>query len=151
MNKNIFLLCLLILVPMGCEEPKEVVDAKSKVISFVREVNPELSQTMSKMKQEIDIADKKIQLLYDLKDMYPNQRQMINTSLKQWQGLRKNLKLTLNDIFNQVEAAYVAYKIDEIQGRKRFSETSKTLLKEANRVLANAETTKSLIEEELYE
>ncbi len=53
--------------------------------------------------------------------------------------------------YDKVEAAYVAYKIDEIQGRKKFSMISKELLKEGQTVLANAEIVKSTIERELYE
>ncbi len=57
--------------------------------------------------------------------MYPDQRNMINKSIKQWQMLRKQLKFTLNNIYDKVEAAYVAYQIDEIQGKKKFSRISK--------------------------
>jgi hypothetical protein len=151
MNKAIFFLFIILLVPYGCEEQEEVVDAKDNVLLFVKEINPELHATMFKMDQEMTMADNKVQLLYDLKDRFPNQREMIKKSLKQWQGLRKDLNVTLQTIYEKVETAYVAYKIDEIQGRQKFSETSQALLIEAKAVLANAETTKSLIEEELYE
>ncbi|MEN8214950.1 MAG: hypothetical protein ABFS56_00935 [Pseudomonadota bacterium] len=97
------------------------------------------------------LADKKIQQLYDLKGQFPNQRHMIDKSIKQWHDLRKKLKFTLNKIYDKVEAAYVAYKIDEIQGRKKFTVISQKLLKEANAVLANAEATKTTIERQLYE
>ncbi|RKZ91088.1 MAG: hypothetical protein DRR19_08155 [Candidatus Parabeggiatoa sp. nov. 1] len=152
MNKLILLLLLLIsLVPIGCNETEEVVDAQSKVYAFLNDMNPEFHRTMLKMSKEIALADKKIQQLYELKGMYPNQREMINQSLKQWQGLRKDLNSTWNRLYEKVEGAYVAYKIDEIQGRKKFSAISQKLLNEANAVLANAETTKSLIEEQLNE
>ncbi len=150
MNKLILFFFLLMLVPMGCDEQEEVVDAQSQVYDFLHEMNPDLHSTLSKMKKEIANADEKIQLLYDLKDRHPNQRKMVNKSLKQWQGLRKKLNFTLNKIYDKVERAYVAYKIDEIQGKEKFSAISKALLEDANTVLANAETTKSLIEEELY-
>ena len=75
---------------------------------------------------------------------------MVNKALKQWQGLRKDLDSTLKHIRHKAERAYVAYELDEIQGKKKFSVVAQELLKEANTVLANAETTKSLIEEELY-
>lgn len=151
MNKVILFLFIILFVFSGCEEQKEVVDAKDNVLLFVKEINPELHQTMFKMEQEITIADNKIQLLYDLKDRFPNQRDMIKKSLKQWQVLHKDLNVTLNMIYGKVEAAYVAYKIDEIQGRQKFSETSQALLIDAKAVLLSAENTKSLIEEELYE
>ncbi|RKZ46200.1 MAG: hypothetical protein DRR16_17755 [Candidatus Parabeggiatoa sp. nov. 3] len=151
MNKVILFLFIILFVSYGCEEQKEVVDAKDHVLLFVKEINPELHHTMFKMDQEIAIADNKIQLLYDLKDRFPNQREMIKKSLKQWQALHKDLNVTLNTIYEKVEVAYVTYKIDEIQGRQKFSKTSQALLIEAKAVLASAETTKSLIEEELNE
>jgi uncharacterized coiled-coil DUF342 family protein len=157
MNKIILLLLsvAILLAPMGCNEetPKkvEVVDAHSRVYGFLTDMNPDLFKAMSSMKAEIALADKKVQQLYELKEMFPDQRDMINKSLKQWQVLRKDLDFTLKDIYDKVEAAYVAYKIDEIQGQKKFSVLSQGLLKEANTVLDNAETTKSLIEEELYD
>jgi len=153
MNRRVlFLVCLLILVPVGCNKTDQgVVNAQDEVDIFLTDMNPELHQTMSKMRMEIVLADKKIQQLYDLKGMYPDQRDMINKSIKQWQTLRKQLKFTLNNIYDKVESAYVAYKIDDIQGRKKFSMISKELLKEGQTVLANAEIVKSTIERELYE
>lgn len=152
MNKTILLLILLInFIPLGCEQRKETVDAQSKVAAFLIDTNPELYKTMSKINEEIALADNKIIQLRDLKGMFASQRKMINKSLKQWQVLRKNLKFTLHNIYDKVEGAYVAYRIDEIQGRKKFTAISQQLLKEANAVLANAEVTKTTIERELYE
>ncbi|MCK5522560.1 MAG: hypothetical protein KAI83_05425, partial [Thiomargarita sp.] len=152
MNRRIlFLICLLILVPVGCNKTAQGINAQDEVDIFLTDMNPELHQTSSKMRMEIVLADKKIQQLYDLKGMYPDQRDMINKSIKQWQTLRKQLKKTLNNIYDKVEAAYVAYKIDDIQGRKKFSRISTELLKESQTVLANAEIVKSTIERELYE
>jgi len=65
--------------------------------------------------------------------------------------LKNQLSQVSNDIGLRVEQAYVAYKIDEIQGRKKFTLISKTLLNEANAILANAESTKSTIEAQLDE
>ncbi len=151
MNRGILFLILLILVPVGCEETEDAVDAKRQVILFVNEMNPELYQAMVTMNEEMALAEKKIIQLSDLKELYPDQRHMINKSLDQWRKLLKDLKLTFNTISNQVEGAYVAYKIDEIQGRSKFNIISKALLKDANAVLAEAEVTKSTIERELYE
>ena len=50
-----------------------------------------------------------------------------------------------------MEDAYVAYRIDEIQGRNQFNLISKALLIDANAVLAEAELIKSTLERELYE
>ncbi|RKZ41729.1 MAG: hypothetical protein DRQ49_04185 [Gammaproteobacteria bacterium] len=60
-------------------------------------------------------------------------------------------KFTLENINLKVEGAYVAYKIDEIQGRKKFSKVAEKLLEDAKVILANAEITKLTIERELYE
>jgi len=64
--------------------------------------------------------------------------------------LTGQLNQVLNDIALTVEKAYIAYKINEI-GENQFRVISKALLKEANAVLANADATKSVIEEPLYE
>jgi uncharacterized coiled-coil DUF342 family protein len=129
MNRRVlFLICLLILVPVGCNKTDQGVNAQDEVDIFLTDMNPELHQTSSKMRIEIVLADNKIQQLYDLKGMYPEQRDMINKSIKQWQTLRKQLKFTLNNIYDKVETA-----------------------KESQTVLANAEIVKSTIERELYE
>jgi len=151
MNRVILLLLIITLIPFGCKETEEEVDVQNKVNAFVIEMNPDLYQSMARMREEITLSDSKIQQLYELKGLFPNQREMIDKSLKQWHELRKKLKFTLNNIYDKVEAAYVAYKIDEIQGKKKFSLISQTLLKEANTVLANAEITKTTIERKLYE
>lgn len=150
MNKKLLWLLLLILIPIACNEQEQTVDAQSQVDIFLIDINPQLYQAMSKMSEELALVDHKIQKLYDLKDRFPNQRDMVNKALKQWQGLRKDLDSTLKRIRHHAERAYVAYELDEIQGKQKFSVASQELLKEANVVLANAETTKSLIEEELY-
>jgi Arc/MetJ-type ribon-helix-helix transcriptional regulator len=149
MNKKWLWLLLFLWIQTGCNEP-ETVDAQSQVNVFLIDINPKLYQAMSQMRDELTLVDQKIQKLYDLKDRFPNQRDMVNKALKQWQGLRKDLDSTLKRIRHQAERAYVAYELDEIQGKQKFSAVSQELLKEANVVLANAETTKLLIEEELY-
>lgn len=148
-NKGLWLL-LLIFILIACNEPKQTVDTQNQVDVFLIDINPKLHQAMSQMRNELILVEQKIQKLYDLKDRFPNQRDMVNKALKQWQGLRKNLKSTLKRISHQAERAYVAYELDEIQGKQKFNAISQELLKEANMVLANAEATKLLIEEELY-
>jgi len=124
-------------------------ESKKKVFQFLKQMNPELHQAINKIAVEIARADKKIIQLHELNKMYPNQSDIIEKALVQWQGLRKNLSVTLPNIYEKVEAAYVAYKIDEIQGKQKFNVLSTQLLKDANAVLADAETTKSTLEEEL--
>ncbi|KHD06525.1 hypothetical protein PN36_12040 [Candidatus Thiomargarita nelsonii] len=121
MNRVILLILIITLNPFGCNETEKQVDVQNKVNAFIIEMNPDLYQSMTRMRKEITLADTKIQQLYELKGLFPNQREMIDKSLKQWHELRKNLKFTLNNIYDKVEAAYVAYKIDEIQGKKKFS------------------------------
>jgi len=151
MNKVILVLFLLLtLIPIGCnEQTSETVDAQDKVYAFLMDMNPDLYRAMLKMREEVTLADKNIQKLYELKGMYPDQRNMINKSIKQWQSLRKTLNGTLRDIHDKIEKAYVVYRIDDIQGKYNFGMIAGDLLKEANAVLANAIATKSLIEEEL--
>jgi uncharacterized protein Usg len=150
MNNKFLLLLLFIFIPFGCNESEETVNVQTQIDAFLIDINPQLYQATIKMTDELALVDKKIQKLYDLKDRFPNQRDMVNKALKQWQGLRKELDSTLKHIRHKAERAYVAYELDEIQGKKKFSVVAQKLLKEANTVLANAETTKSLIEEELY-
>jgi conjugal transfer/entry exclusion protein len=150
MNKNFWLLFILLIsfVPTGCEELEEDADTPNDVEIFLLEINPELYRATAKMKNELDWVEKQIQQLYRLRDFFPDQRQTINTKIKRWQKLHRNLDSTRNKINTKAEMAYVAYKLDEILGRKKFDVISKELLKEAQTVLANAETTKSLIENE---
>lgn len=153
MNKCILrFVYLLILIPIGCNnETGTKPDPQTELNLFIMDMNPELYQTTSKMREEIALADKKIQQLYDLKGNFPDQRNMINGAIKQWQTLRKQLVLTSDNINHKVEGAYVAYKIDEIQGRKKFGMMSQKLLEDSKTVLADAEIIKSTIEKELYE
>ncbi|MCK5717865.1 MAG: hypothetical protein KAH77_10285 [Thiomargarita sp.] len=145
MNKHIFILFVLIFI--GCDHENTV----EPVTLFVNDINPELYRTMIQMNQERVLVENKIIRLSELKDRYPNQRQMINRSLDQWRPLLKNLNETVTHTNNQVEDAYVAYKINEIQGRNQFSLISKTLLKDAHAVLAKAAIIKSTIENALHE
>ncbi|HHB92691.1 MAG TPA: hypothetical protein ENK59_05710 [Thioploca sp.] len=102
MNKYIYLL-LIILLPLGCNNTtEEVDDAQTKVDIFLLDMNPILYQTMLEIKAEIVLADKKIHQLYELKSMFPSQRDMVDKSLKQWQNLRKDLNSTSTNISNKV-------------------------------------------------
>jgi hypothetical protein len=133
------------------QKESEIVPPEQVVLSFMQDMNPELNQKMTEIAEEIALADNKIQQLHDLKKAFPNQAQMIDQKINQWQALRAQLNQVSNDIDQRVEKAYVAYKIDEIQGRKKFSLISQELLNEASTVLANAEATKSTIEAQLDE
>ena len=95
--------------------------------------------------------DNKIQQLVELKEIFPNHAPVVDKTLNQWQMLKKQLSDVSQNIYQKIEQAYVTYRIDEIQGRDKFSVLSQELLKEANTVLANAESTKSVIEENLDE
>jgi hypothetical protein len=128
----------------------DTIRGKSMVVSFLNEMNPELNKKIVEIKEEIARIDNNIQQLRDLKTEFPNQV-LIDKKLSQWQVLGIQLSQVYDDIYQQVETAYVAYRIDEIQGRKKFGVLSEELLKKANAALANAETTKSTIEEQLSE
>ncbi len=129
----------------------ETIPPQQVVNSFIQDLHPELSQKMIEIVEEITLSTHKIKQLQDLKKAFPNQAQMIEQKINQWQRLKNQLSQVSNDIEQRVEQAYVAYKIDEIQGRKKFTLISQTLLNQANTVLANADSTKSTIEAQLDE
>ena len=131
--------------PPKTQTPQQMVD------SFIKEMNPVLSQKVEKIQAEITLADDKIQKLRDLKYAFPNQAQLVDQRIHQWQTLKEQLSQVLNNINQKVETAYVAYRVNEIQGKQNWRTLSTDLLNEANTVLENAETTKSVIEEPAYE
>ena len=130
---------------------ESIISYEDVVMSFIKDMNPELVQKMKEIKTEIALAKNKIQQLQALKKSFPNQAEMIVQKINHWQTLETQLTQVSDNIDQQVEKAYVAYKIDEIQGKHKFTVISDKLLKEANAVLANAETTKSIIEEQIDE
>lgn len=120
-----------------------------QISSFLEEMNPELNKKMAAIGEEIFLADKKIQQLNVLKEKFPKQNDLIYSSINRWKRLKKQLDEVWDNIHQQVERAYVVYKIDQIQGKHKFSVVSKDLLNEANVVLVNAEATKSILEKQL--
>ncbi len=152
---GIILAVYVVLVLIGglynWHKESESVPAADVVSAFIQEMNPELNHKIHKIRDEIALAETKIQQLEDLKKSFPNQGKMIYLKLEQWHNLTGQLNQVLNDIDLTVEKAYVVYKINEIQGENQFRVISKALLKEANAVLANADATKSVLEEPLYE
>ncbi len=127
---------------------ERVREAKSDVMSFLKDMNPELYRQVSNIYNEMALADNKIQQLRDLKEKHPTQG-LIDETLAQWQRLRNQLSQVSENLYRQIEGAYVAYEIDKIQGRNNLSLISQALLKEANAALTAAEATKSVIEEQL--
>lgn len=130
---------------------QRVKETQRAVMSFLTEMNPPLGNKFREINQEITLINNKIQQLMDLKTDFPNQSLIVNKTLHQWQTLKLELSQVSQDIYQQVEKAYVAYRIDEIQGRQKFGALSEELLKEANVALTNAKVTKSTIEEQLSE
>lgn len=129
----------------------QTIPTEKVVSSFIQDFNPKLNQKINRIKAEIANADNKIQQLHSLKKTFPNQSQMIDQKINQWQTILRQLNQVSNNIYQKVEEAYVAYRIDEIQGENKFSRISQQLLNEANTALANAQATKSIIEQQLYE
>ncbi len=127
---------------------EQVRETQRFVMSFLEEMNPLLNKKVIEIGDELARIDTNIQKLTELQQKFP-ENALIEKTLNQWQTLRNELSQVSQDIYQQVEIAYVAYKIDEIQGLKKFDVLSKELLKEANAALVNAETTKSTIEEQL--
>lgn len=133
------------------QKERKIEPSQQIVNTFIQEMNPELNHKITKIQEEITLANTKTQQLYALKEDFPNQAQMIEEKINQWKILKAQLIQVSEDIDQRVEKAYVVYKIDEIQGKNKFSIISKELLKEANAVLVNAELTKSTLEAQLYE
>jgi hypothetical protein len=123
-------------------------ETQRAVMSFLEEMNPQLNKKVIEIGDELVRIDTNIQKLTELQQNFP-ENALIEKKLEQWQTLKNELRQVSQDIYQQVENAYVAYKIDEIQGLKKFDVLSEELLKEANAALVNAETTKSTIEEQL--
>ena len=130
---------------------ERVKETQQAVMSFLEDMNPQLHRKFLKINHEIVRIDDKIQQLIVLKQDFPNHTLVVEQTLNQWQTLKQQLNHVSQDIYQQVEKAYISYRIDEIQGRKKFSVLSQELLKEANTALENAEVTKSTIEEQLSE
>ena len=126
-------------------------EAKSLAMSFLNDMNPDLEKKVTKIDKEIALIDNKVQELQELQKAVQDRHFVIDKKIAQWQALREKLKQVSQDILRQAEAAYVIYKIDEIEGRKKLSILSKELLKEADLALENAKLTKSVIEEQLQE
>jgi len=124
---------------------------KNLVFSFLKEMNPELNRKNTKILAEISRADHNIQQLNDLRRNFPQQSAIIDDKLNQWQTLRLQLNQVSKNIYHKVESAYVTYKMAEIQGKDKLSVISAELLKEANLALANAESTRAILEEQLGE
>jgi hypothetical protein len=124
---------------------------KNLVFSFLKEMNPELNRKNTKILAEISRADNNIQQLNDLRKNFPQQSAIINDKLNQWQTLRLQLNQVSKNIYYKVESAYVIYKMAEIRGKDKLSVISAELLKEANLALANAESTRAILEEQLGE
>lgn len=131
---------------------KELIYAQNeKIYNFLITLNPVLHEKIIRIENEITVSKKKIEKLYFLHKKYPQHAKMINFSLEKWELLLKQLEAALKEIDFKVEGAFVAYKINEIQGVKQFSATSKNILAYANATLANAEATKATLEEQINE
>jgi hypothetical protein len=126
-------------------------EAKSLAMSFLNDINPDLGKKVTKINKEIALIDNNIQKLQKLQKDVQERHFVIDEKIAQWKVLREKLKEVSQNILHQAEAAYVIYKIDEIEGRKKLSLLSKELLKEADLALENAKSTKSVIEEQLQE
>jgi gas vesicle protein len=127
---------------------KQLQEIQEAVMSFLDKMNPQLHKKWIEIKNEIGRIDHKIQQIVELKKDFPNHA-ILDEKRYQWQILKQQLNRVSQDIYEQVEHAYVAYRLDEIQGTEKLSVVSKTLLDEANAALKNAEITKLTIETEM--
>jgi len=121
-----------------------------KVLRFIKSLDLELVREMENIENEIIISKTKIKKLNELKNLYPNQKGIINKALFQWYKINENLSSTYQNIHLSVEKSYIIFKVNEIEGYQSFNDESKRLLEQANQALQNAKDTKSTIERSLY-
>ncbi len=126
-------------------------ETKNLVFSFLKKMNPHLNRKNTKILEEIARADNNIQQLHNLRKKFPQQSGIIDEKLEQWQTLRDQLNQVSEDIYQKVADAYVMYKIAEIRGKDKLTLISTELLQEANLALTNAESTRAIIENALFE
>ena len=117
-----------------------------KVLRFTKSLDLEVVRQMKNIQNEIIISKKKIKKLNELKKLFPNEKEIIDKALFQWQNINKNLSSTYQNIYLSIEKSYIIFKVNEIEGYQNFNNESKKLLEQANKALKDAEETKLIIE-----
>jgi uncharacterized coiled-coil DUF342 family protein len=129
------------------EEEKLRIESNKEVKTFVEQFAPEIIKKISEIQKEIDNANLNVKKLNALAEKFPDQKNLINESIKTWKEIQNTLKTTYADIENNLRASYVAYKIDEIKGRKSFDKIKSQLLEKATQSLDSAKHLRSTIQE----
>jgi|GEM_PF-4005989 len=118
-------------------------------ISFLVTLNPELSSKIKKIQTEITQTKEKLDKLTLLRSEHPRQTAIVDISLNKWKQLLAQLESSLKEIDFKVNGAFVAYKLDQLQGTTRFKSLSKDLLENVNTVLLNVDAIKSTFEKQI--
>lgn len=126
---------------------KEREDAKKEILMFIKEFSPDLSNKIIEIKTEIKNASLNISKLNKLAQKFPDQKNLVDESVKTWKEIQDALQITYADIETNLRSSYVTYKIDEIKGRKSFESIKSQLLEKANQSLASANHLRSTIQE----
>jgi|GEM_PF-5887516 len=138
----------VLLSPTKIDQQKE---QQEDITLFLSTMNPELNRKILKIQQEILNTEKNLRKLQRLYWLYPKQFEIINHTKNKWNKLLIQLKDTLKNINFKVEAAFVAYEIDQLQGTKKFKVISNELLENANTALLNADITKKTLEKQIHD
>jgi len=134
--------------PIKVEQQNE---QQEDIAHFLSTMNPELNRKILKIQQEILNTENNLRKLQRLYWLYPKQFGIINRAKTQWNTLLIQLKETLKNINFKIEAAFVAYEIDQLQGTKKFKVISNELLENANTALLNADITKKTLEKQIHD
>lgn len=138
-------------VPPSPTKVSQQNEQQEDIAHFLSAMTPELNKKILKIQQEILNTEKSLRKLERLYKSYPKQSEMISHAQTQWTKLLVQLKETLKNINFKVEAAFVAYEIDQLQGTKKFKVISNELLENANTALLNADITKKTLEKQIHD
>lgn len=117
--------------------------------SFLATLNPELYRKIKKIQTEITKTKEKLDKLTLLRSEHPRQTAIVDISLNKWKQLLAQLESSLQEIDFKVNGAFVAYKLDQLQGTTRFKSLSKDLLENVNTLLLNVDAIKSTFEKQI--
>ena len=95
--------------------------------AFVEEMSPSLARQINKLEAREKDAATKVKKLKQLAANRPNFAERVNVEIAKWEELHASIQKTLADIRSKTEQALVDYKIDEIAGRDKFSEVSRSI------------------------
>ena len=123
-----------------------------------KDINKFISSFSSELLRKIEILKKKqieaksdIIELQKLNENFPSQSKLIKNSMQKLKDIELILHDAINKITNEVETAYVAFRIDEIKGKKSFNIIKNSLIDTANQALSTSEQIRLTMEERINE